>query len=73
MPKPGSKLPVKNLVLVKPAVPDVIWASALNLPDKRTCALTPTRASVDVQVTKELPAVLAVMDALKSSDVPLAW
>ena len=73
MPKPGSKLPVKNLVLVKPAVPDVIWASALNLPDKRTCALTPTLASVDVQVTKELPAVLAVMDALKSSDVPLAW
>src|SRR6266478_4768800 len=73
MPEPGSKLPLKKVVLVKPAVPDVIWGSALNLPDKRTCALTPIRASVDVQVTKQLPAVLAVMDALKSSDVPLAW
>ncbi len=72
MPKPGSKLPVKNVGLVKPAVPAVIWASALNLPDKRTCALTPTLASVDVQVTKQLPAVLAVMDVLKSSDVLLA-
>jgi hypothetical protein len=65
-------LPVKNVGLVKPAVPAVICASALNLPDKRTCALTPMLLSVDVQVTKQLPAALAVMDALKSSDVWLA-
>jgi len=59
--------------LVKPAVPAVICGSALNFPDKRTCALTLMLASVDVQVTKQLPAALAVMDALKSSDVLLAW
>jgi hypothetical protein len=58
--------------LVKALGPAAIPASALNFPDNRTCAFLPTLASVEVQVTKQLPASFAAMDALKSSDVALA-
>jgi hypothetical protein len=44
--------------LVKANGPAAIPASALNLPDNRTCAFLPTLASVEVQVTKQLPASL---------------
>jgi hypothetical protein len=58
--------------LLKALSPDGIPLVALSLPDNRTSALVPGLVSVAVQVTKQSPAVFAAMDALKSSDVPLA-
>ena len=55
--------------LVTPTTPAGIDVSAFCFPEKTTCALMLLVASVELHVTKALPAAFAAMEAFQPSEV----